>query len=345
MPSTDLDRLMAVNEQLAALVEAGVPLETGLPTSVQSSSAQLERFNAAVARQVGRGSTLTEAVRVSNQVPEALRSLLLLGLQSGQWSTVFDRSLDVAARVDDWRYQARASLLYPLLVCALAYLGSIWFCLEVVPALTLMYDLPKYVPGPALRSVQALRAALPIWAPLPPLVVSLVVLVRVLRGSPPGLGFTWSPALHSISGLLRRAQFAETVAGLLEAGCSSAEAMELAAGASGDRCLTAAIEQLAQGHTTEPVARGKGPAGGLSPLLAWALQVPESDGQRSRALRAVAGALRDSAEARSARLHLLLPIGTLVLIGGGVTLLYGLMLFLPLVEMLLGLSHGEIGGR
>jgi hypothetical protein len=48
---------------------------------------------------------------------------------------------------------------------------------------------------------------------------------------------------------------------------------------------------------------------------------------------------RESAERRAARLRTLAPIVALVLFGGTVTLLYGLTLFVPVVELLRTLAR------
>ena len=65
--TASINDYQALNEQLAALVEAGVPLDAGLPTSGGSAAAILERINVTVARRMGRGETLAEALEGDDQ--------------------------------------------------------------------------------------------------------------------------------------------------------------------------------------------------------------------------------------------------------------------------------------
>ena len=51
-----------------------------------------------------------------------------------------------------------------------------------------------------------------------------------------------------------------------------------------------------------------------------------------------ANTYRDAAQRRIERLRVTAPIVTCVVIGGGVTLLYGLALFVPVAQMLRGLA-------
>ena len=56
---TTLDDFVAWNDQLAALVQAGVPLDFGLGASGADLTESLKRINAAVARRVSRGESLS----------------------------------------------------------------------------------------------------------------------------------------------------------------------------------------------------------------------------------------------------------------------------------------------
>jgi hypothetical protein len=76
----------------------------------------------------------------------------------------------------------------------------------------------------------------------------------------------------------------------------------------------------------------------LPPFLRWALF--ESDGSidRQAALAAAADIYRAKARQRLARWQTVAPIVLCIVVGGGITLLYGLALFVPIVDMLRGLA-------
>src|SRR5256885_5026546 len=82
MPTASLDEFMALNDQLAALVEAGVPLDVDLGPRA-NAAATLERINALVARRVSQGASLAAAIESDDQLlTPAYRSLMQLGLRS-----------------------------------------------------------------------------------------------------------------------------------------------------------------------------------------------------------------------------------------------------------------------
>jgi general secretion pathway protein F len=126
MGTETLDEYVALNEQLAALVEAGVPIETGLESGNQSPAATLERIQRSVARRVGRGETLDEALVGDDEVPSGYRSLVQIGLRSERsLAAGFDGAGRVATATDRIRYALDAALIYPLVVAVLAYAGTI----------------------------------------------------------------------------------------------------------------------------------------------------------------------------------------------------------------------------
>ena len=82
MPTASLDEFMALNDQLAALVEAGVPLDVDLGPRSQAAST-LERINALVARRVSQGASLTAALETDDKLlTPSYRSMVQLGLRS-----------------------------------------------------------------------------------------------------------------------------------------------------------------------------------------------------------------------------------------------------------------------
>ena len=58
-----LDDLMAFNEELVAMIDAGIAFDVGLPTESKSAAVALDKINAVVARRVSQGATLEAALR------------------------------------------------------------------------------------------------------------------------------------------------------------------------------------------------------------------------------------------------------------------------------------------
>src|SRR4051794_6188809 len=90
MITAELDELMAFNDQLLALEEAGVPIDVGQEDSLGDLSTTLERINSSIARRVSRGESLEEALQADAAVPVWYRNLIVSGLRTD--------SMDLALR-------------------------------------------------------------------------------------------------------------------------------------------------------------------------------------------------------------------------------------------------------
>lgn len=333
-----LDDLMTVNDELTALVDAGVGLELESGESEADLASMYARFSATLGRRISHGLNLEEALRKSgDDIPRNYRALMLLGLRFDQLDLALDSTHALATTAAQSRFIVRAGLAYPLIVASLAYVGMIAFLWWLVPLLVTTYNVPGLTPGRWLVVLDSARASLPFWVAIPPALLVIGVIGsgwrRGVRGRP-----RRRPAdpLH-LTDRLRSAQFAEICAALLEAGAPKSEAIELAAGLSG-RAVTAAAGLATQ--PVEPLPEDIAMnALDLPPLLTYALAGTKTAAESSRALRAAAAAYRQIAVVRQHRLQRLLPLMLLVFVGGGIVLLYGLMLFLPLSELLKTLAQ------
>src|SRR5262245_31733374 len=175
METVTLDEFMAWNDELHALAQAGVPIDVGLARGADTL-ATLEKINATIARRVSQGASLREAIETSERaVSPTYGGLMLLGLTSGNMGAALRGATRLAEAIDDsWR-AVRFSFVYPLIVCCLAYVGIVGFCLYFVPALENLHANLRIPLGPGLRLLQGLRQALPYWVALPPLAMLLVI--------------------------------------------------------------------------------------------------------------------------------------------------------------------------
>lgn len=342
MPSASLDDFLALNDELAALVMAGVPLEVGLGQHGDTAARALERINATVIRRVGRGESLAEALEGDEQdVPAPYRSMVQLGLRTGDLSAALDGSNRIATSVDETRFVTASAFLYPLILLCVAYLGMVSFCLYFVPTLESMYTSLRRPPGHRLQILLAVRDTLPYWIAIMPLVL-LLVAWRFYR-KPTGGGsparqvgiLAWLPGASRAIFEQRCATFAASLAALLDAGTPLDLALGISADAFGDVDFRAGSQLVAtslregQLSVDDSLAACQFP-----PFLRWALWHSETTVGRVRALHMAADIYRESANRRSARLQTIAPLATLIVLGGGVTLLYGLALFVPVVELL-----------
>jgi general secretion pathway protein F len=348
MDTTTLDDFVAWNDQLAALVQAGVPLDLGLGTSGTDLAESLKRINATVARRVDRGESLGEAIQDDEQaVPSSYRALVELGLSSGSLAAAIDGSNRVAESIDNSRYVVRSSFIYPLVVCFLAFVGLIVFCLFFVPKLESMYYSLRMRPGSGLRIMQFLRDTLVYWVAVLPLAL-LMFVVWLWRAEPNGAAsrgrrsgiLAWLPGVAGAAFQERCASFAEALATLIENNTRFEEALPLAAQACGDaQLLKAARSLVAASFQDDQPTTGDSPAEKqFPPFLRWALLHSDATTGRARALRMAGSIYRQSAGRREERFRIVVPLVVCALLGGGVTLLYGLSLFVPVVQLLRALA-------
>jgi type II secretory pathway component PulF len=336
-----LDDLLAVNDELAALHSAGVDLQLGLGEWASSERAAWTQIGAALGREVGRGESLEQALRSGDTgLPRTYRHLMLLALEYGQLRLSLDCARRPAAVVDRSRSAVRASVAYPLLVACLAYVGMIAFLKYVVPLLMETTDVPGMHPGYWITTFDALRSSMPIWAWIPPLLLVLWWANRWWRARQQHAPASWLADAMRVSQQQQMANFAEICATLLDQGVAPSEAVHVAAGACGDAGLADAARGLETvwraGAKVEP---GDPLGNGFPPLVRWALLQGDSEPERANALRAAASTYRRMAVARTDRAQRWLPVLLVVLVGGGVVLLYGVMLLLPVREMLEALAH------
>jgi general secretion pathway protein F len=351
MNTDSLDDFMAFNEQLAALIEAGVPLDVGLSQHEKSATKELERINATVVRRVSRGETLVEALSGDEQdVPAAYRSMVLHGLRTANLTAGLDGAVGVAGAVDDSRSALGSAIIYPLIVCTLAYAGLIGFCLFLAPTLAGMHETAQAAPGSGLRVLQFLRETLPYWIAIPPLVLFMLFVgwrrsksrQAIVAGSAGGL-WRWLPGATQVVFQERCARFARSLAELLNRQVPLDQALEIAGNSSGDADLKEGSEILALSARDGHLAEDGGPVAlRFPPFLRWALWHSNATTGRVRALQIADRMYHQASKRRAERLHTLAPIAVLVLVGGTATLLYGLTLFVPVVQMLHALASGRM---
>jgi type IV pilus assembly protein PilC len=340
MSQADLPRFLDLSDQLVALVKAGVSVQLGLPPRPSAAAIACEHIGSLVVRRVGEGASLGEAL-ADSAVPHEYRSVVQLALAGGNLPAALAGARNIAQERDETRHAIRAALRYPLLICTLAYAGLILFCLTFVPKLETMYESMGIRRGWGLALAQLLGETLPYWVLIPPVVLVLVVLWLRWTTTVGGAtrSFAWIPGMAKLAADQELARFAATLAGHLEAGAPLPAALQsVAAVWDSDACQQATLQlatELARGQVPNDQTF---PMQHMPPLLRWAICHADDALGRSRALRMASEHYRDAAERRTSRLRVLAPVVTCAVIGGGVTLLYALALFIPVAQMIQGLA-------
>ncbi|WZO99921.1 type II secretion system F family protein [Isosphaeraceae bacterium EP7] len=347
--SVDLTQLIALNDEIAALVRAGVPLERGLSAAGGSLPGRLGAISSKLAARMEQGEGLSEALAAEgDSFPPIYRSVVEAGVKSGRLAAALEGLAGFARGYAEMRREVGLALLYPAILLVVATGLSLVLVVGVTPRLVAIFgELGLRSPG-FLVGLAGLREWAWVWGPLVPALVALVTLgwfaSRKSASLQPGWSggvLRWVPWMGGMLAAARAANFAEMLALLLDHGVPYAESLRLAARATGDVALARHSGRLAEADERgEPISVAM--AAELPPLLAW-LMSSGGGGERGRvgALRAVAASYRRRAIERASLIRVFLPTILLLVVGGTTVLAYGLTLFVPVSELLSRLSSPD----
>jgi general secretion pathway protein F len=348
----DLGDLVALTDEMAALVRAGVPLESGMARA----ACDLARRPAAVAKIISQrlnsGATLMQVLRENPKVfPESYVAVVEAGLLAGRLPAALEGLASTSRRATELRRLTRASLIYPLFIAISAYVCFVLTVIWLQPLVNAANrDFSHRAPEIDF-TFENIAKSLSIWWLALPAIVLIVVVIWWLRATRISADEGWFARISPIARMLhmgRIATFADTLALLVENNIPLPQGVRLAADASGDHRLKLACDnlavELARGATiaTESSADSKGELSktGLPPLLRWQLTGGGNRAALADSLRTTADAYRRRAIRMDDWLRLYLPLALLIGIGGTSVLLYAFSVLGPWYEFMHHLFAG-----
>ncbi|HEV2969004.1 MAG TPA: type II secretion system F family protein [Pirellulales bacterium] len=348
-----LDELIALNDEILALVRAGVPLEQGLADVGHDVRGSLGRISSMLSERMQRGESLPQALSASQeQFPPLYRAIVEAGIRSGRLAAALEEMSGSVRRLAALRRLVVLAMVYPLLVFFICYGLFLYFALKVAP--TLLSAAPMPHPPAIVRAISHVRDGIEWWGPiLPTIVLTAAILwfyrsrrALVLEAGGAARFFAWVPSFRRLLLESRTAGFADTLALLVDHQVPLTEAVVLSAKCSGDARLILAAKQLAADVADGIVAGAGAPSGAdrganpidIPPLLRWLIATGGNQPALGKSLREAADTYRRRAVRRADWLRLYFPMLVTLGIGGTVTALYALSLFIPWTTMLYDLS-------
>lgn len=326
MAETTLQRVHELNEQLSKLSLAGVPIELE-PRTIRTEAsahdslqASIQRVETALKLRVELGQDLHAAIDAAPELPPRYRASLKTWLALEDPATALGPLTATARERMDVTRSVGVSMIQPALIFALTFVAFIVLCLVTVPRLESLHAQNWTKPTGVLAVLQAVRDTLPVWGIAIP-ILFITACVVWARGSSRFSFYRFLPGGTRYLKALRHAGFAEHVATLLDHDMPLDQAMLLA-----DPELGAAY--LAD-HDAAP------------PLVRWALTNDLGGEPLSSALRFVALTYHQVAEQYAAIWRVVLPAFLSVFLGGSLVLVYGLSLFIPMVDTLKMIASPE----
>ena len=350
-----LDQWIALNDEMAALVRAGIPLDRGLI----SASKELRGAAGGLAKRLGQriseGRSLQDALADEGEnLPDLYRAVVEAGVRSGRLSQALESMAVFASGVAETRRAIGLALFYPLLVMILAYSLFVAFVLFILPRFVATFESFHLRQPVLVRGMEFLGESAYLWVPVFPIVLLLlgVAWIRSSRASQLRPGrvaglLRWVPGLGSILSNAQAANVADVLSLLVEQGEPMGRALRLASDASGDPAVRRAglelAEAIEQGQGGSGVVRFEDRSGAFPPLLRWVLATSTHHPDLASALRHVGGTYRQRASRLAESIQAILPALMLLSLGAVTVLIYALTVFGPMAALWYDLASPTIG--
>lgn len=344
-----LDELVALNDEIRALVRAGIPLERGMAALSKDLPGSLGRAAREIAERGEQGEPLESAVgAMTRTLPPVYRAVIQAGMRSGRLVEALQSLASASRRLAEVRSEVASVLTYPLLVVLTAWGMLVLFAGFVGPRLLAgMEDFG--VPGAAgLRAALRLGDAgwiLGIGVPVA-IIAGAVLWVWTTRRAmmvQPGWSSAllgWLPWIGRMLRYVRAGVFSEFLAMLLEAEVPLPESLRLAAEAAGDRSVRRGAHRMAEVLEQSGTVSGKAAAqSGLPPMVLWGIGSHRPKGGVTEALRHAADSYRRRARHQADRARVFLPVVMTLAVSGASTLIFALIVFVPWVTLMKKLAE------
>ncbi len=289
--------LLIFNQELLALVKAGLPILTALDLlGERSQHARLRAALSDAREAVKGGSALSDAMaRHADVFPPLLSASVHAGEQSGNLVVALGRYIEYQKRMLAIRQRVRGALTYPVILVVASGAVTLFLLTFVVPAFSQIYgDMQGELPIATRMLVTItgrMREALPLVGGV---LVALAVGGWQWRNTPGGRRATdrWLFHLPWVGDLLRGylfSRFSHTLAMMLSGGIPMIPSLQATLGIVGNAHLAAmlqpAIPRVAAGSS---LADALGRSGVVPPLVQELVAVGERSGSLGEMLGHVA---------------------------------------------------------
>ena len=341
-----LEEFTAINDELAALTRLGVPLESGLAGLSRDLPGQLGRAAGAISQRLAAGEPLEQILESpSFGFPPAYRSVIVAGIRSGKLTRALEEVAATARRTASLRRVFLLSLIYPLIVLAVAYAGLLvslaWTTPKILDALT---EFQGELPG-IWAWLRPLGDSMAWWAPWPPLAVLAGLMWQWRRWSGRGSLRRSALAPAGTAASKRRqgrdvdparlATFLDLLGLMIGNQVPLPEALVLAADTAGvGAWQTGARTAAARLNSGERLSRDLLFESGLPAGAGWLAAGGSSPQGWAESLRNAAEGQRRRADRRQARFEQRWPILLSLGLGMGLVMPYMAVLILPWLDFI-----------
>lgn len=349
-PKTAIGRneFILFNQQLASITKAGIPLERGLRELANDiASRKMRKLVEEIAGELESGVGIEEAFEKRQEAfPPLYGRILKAGIETGRLSemlTSLNRHLEITNQTRRIIFEA---VSYPVVIFMLASIIITGVLFFIIP----MYEqvLTEMLDGAILNVITRSffvmsHNVLGFWAGMGVFIVVLIFLYTTLSSFAEGRRFKESillkiPVLGRVYHSSILSKMAEAMAMMVAAGCDMAACLRLSAGASGSERLIAESKPIAEQTEQGKNILEAGQFCSVIPrLFLYSIQLGTQRNELQDNLYSLGQMYAEQARCGQSRLQaILLPV--ILVVVGGFILLAVLAMFLPMIQIVTGLS-------
>jgi type II secretory pathway component PulF len=338
-----------LNEEIAALVRARLPLEPNLARLAKELPRRTSELATNVRRLLEAGRPLSEAIdQACGKLPAAYRATVAAGIAGDNLADALESLTDAAIRREQLRRVVGFSALYPLILLVVMCLGLALVVGVVMPNF-------QWLNGEHFGPFNTIAGSRDVIFTLAVILPAVLILFaaywwwrsgRIGRSSLRELGvLRWLPWVRRIPEWANAATFSDLLKTLVERGVPLDLGLLLAAETTGDATIDAAARDL-----SNQIRSGKGTAAerftptiplGLPPLVRFALRNAHDRPLLAGGLHHAAVLYRERALRRSESFAEVFPILMTLILGGLLTLAFAAFVFWPYVSLLYELASWD----
>jgi type IV pilus assembly protein PilC len=336
-----LDDFLLFNQQLAALIHAGLPVLQSIQMLRQRSpNPKLRQVLADVESRITSGSALSEAFEAQGDTfPKIYTASILAGERSGNLDDVLRRYVDYTKAMAQLRRKIRGALTYPVILLCAAFLLIGVLTTFVIPQFSSLYEnMGSELPGITTFVVgisSAIRGNITWLAPAVAIAIFGLYSWRRTENGRRTID-RWVLKLPIVGDLIRQmttAQLSRSMATLLAGGITVVESFQISLASVANRELLRSTEPaLSKIREGKPFTESLAAAGWVPELATDMIGVGERSGSLREMLDEVAGFYDAETEVKLGQLTTFIEPAILVTMGGIVITIL-LAIYLPLLQM------------
>lgn len=336
-----LDDFLLFNQQLAALIHAGLPvLQSIQMLSQRSPNPKLRMILGDVEARIKSGSALSAALAAQGETfPRIYTASILAGERSGSLDDVLRRYVEYTKSIAQLRRKIRGALTYPIILLCAAFLLIVVLTTYVIPQFSSLYENMGAELPMITTFVVGLSSAVRdnVYWLVPGIIAMLVGLVswrRTERGRRAIDSLLLKiPIVGELIRQLTTAQLSRSLATLLAGGITLVESFQIALTSVSNRKLLQSTEPvLSKIREGKPFTDSLAAAGWLPPLGVDMIGVGERSGSLREMLDEVAGFYDAETEVKLGQLTTFIEPAILITMGGIVVTIL-LAIYMPLLQM------------